>query len=282
MSEEALDTEAPEVEDNLDDELSPEELDRATRQGWAPEEEWKGPKEQWVDAKTFLKRGDEILPIVRANNKKLEQELADLKAERENDKKIFEDFQKFQDENRKREEKEYKRELAELKAAKAKAVADGDSAAFTQADAAEDQLRDDYQSRQAESKPKEPNQPGEHPDWQPWLQENDWYLDDEEMGAMADAMGQRIAEAKPHLTGKAFYDEVKARVQHAMPHKFENPNRSKPNAVEAGGGGKTRSRGKTYSDLPAEAKQACDGFCKTIPGYTKEQYVKDFDWSAVQ
>ena len=41
----------------------------ARKMGWLPESEWMGapPKYGFVDAQTFLERGETILPILKAN-----------------------------------------------------------------------------------------------------------------------------------------------------------------------------------------------------------------------
>lgn len=47
----------------------------ARAMGWRPESEWDGPKGKWIDATTFIERGEQIMPILRANNKKMREEL---------------------------------------------------------------------------------------------------------------------------------------------------------------------------------------------------------------
>lgn len=259
-----------EPEDSVDNEL----IEKATRQGWKPKEEWEGDPERWTDAETFIKRGEEILPIVRANNKKLEEELSQLKQAREEDKKVFEEFKEFQEEARKRAEREYKQELEAIKARKADAVETGDKAAFTQAEADEDRLREERQQRKP---PEQPDQPKEHPDFQPWLKDNSWYNDSRVARALANDIALELGQSTT-LQGKDFFDAVAKQVKLEMPDLFENPNRKKAPAVEGAGGGKPRPKGKTYSDLPPEAKKACDDFVRK--GFlTKEQYVADYDWS---
>jgi len=265
--------------------LSDEDMARATRQGWAPKDQWKGPEDQWVDAKTFLKRGDEILPIVKANNRKLEEEIKALKEARERDQETFEAFKKFQQEARERSEREFKQQLNDIKARKAQAVRDGDSDAFTAAEDAEDQLREEREKAKSEEKQqkqeakKKNDQPPQHPDFQPWLDQNTWYKDSRAGRALADAIGQELSQTT-QLTGKAFFDAVAAEVQKEMPDLFENTRRSRANSVESASNSGRRSKGggKSYSDLPPEAKKACDEFVQTIPGYTKEQYLKDYSW----
>src|SRR5687768_16654653 len=54
--------------------------DKARRMGWRPRAEYGGDPTRWVDAETFVRRGDEILPFVQANNRKLEQALGKANA----------------------------------------------------------------------------------------------------------------------------------------------------------------------------------------------------------
>jgi len=45
--------------------------ERASHMGWKPQEEYKGDSENWTDAEAFVKKGEEELPILRANMRKL-------------------------------------------------------------------------------------------------------------------------------------------------------------------------------------------------------------------
>jgi hypothetical protein len=43
-----------------------------------------------------------------------------------------------------------------------------------------------------------------------------------------------------------------------------------------GGGSPPSPGGKSYSDLPPDAKAMCDDFVKRVPGFTRDRYVKDY------
>ena len=54
--------------------MSADEVEtKARTMGWLPKEKFKGPESSWVDAEQYVKRGEEILPILKANNDKLVQ-----------------------------------------------------------------------------------------------------------------------------------------------------------------------------------------------------------------
>ena len=67
-----------------------------------------------------------------------------------------------------------------------------------------------------------------------------------------------------------------------MKHTFFNPRGRKTSAVDSGvnrgggSGGLLVAEGKTYNDLPSDAKIECDRFVATIKGYTREKYVTDY------
>src|SRR3990167_3523430 len=45
--------------------------EKALELGWRPKEEYKGDPEKFVSAEEFVKRGENIMPILKANNAKL-------------------------------------------------------------------------------------------------------------------------------------------------------------------------------------------------------------------
>ena len=63
----------------MDTELEIE--DRARQMGWVPLEQFKGSEDKWVDAETFVERGEQVLPILRANNHRLHNDLLTLQTQ---------------------------------------------------------------------------------------------------------------------------------------------------------------------------------------------------------
>lgn len=258
----------------------------ARAQGWVPQEEFKG--ENWVDAETFVQRGEKIAAIATKQAKELREELSQLKADREEDKKVFAEFKKFQDEIRERDkeatENWYKNELANIKAAKREAIKEDDREKLIQIEDYKDEVDERYKETKEKLKEKEKIDQKEEqkvdPDFQKWITDNQWYKDDDVMSAYADKVGSKMYKDK-FSSNMEFYKSVEAKVKEKFPEKFTNPNREKENAVESGGGHR-KSKGKTYDDLPSFAKAACDKFCKTIPGFTKEQYLRDVNWDQLE
>lgn len=124
-----------ELEDELPgagDEVSDE--DRARAMGWKPKHEYRGPPERWTDAATFLARGEEELPILRDQNRRMSERLARLDPELETMRAtIAEQRQAIRDAvelARRADDRGYQRALLELKTQQREAVEAGDTTAF--------------------------------------------------------------------------------------------------------------------------------------------------------
>lgn len=247
---------------------------RARRMGWTDKEEFRGDPAKWVDAETFVKRGEEILPIVQHQNKVLEAALRKAESEIKDFRKTLTDYKNFAD---KAEQRSYERALRDLEAQQADAVTRGDVQGvreITKEIAALDkEVRSDAPAT-------------DHP--KGWTQdyaeaveafesENTWFNNDRSMTAWAKAMDAELAG--DGMEAKARLKQLAKLAREEFPHKFRNPNRDAPGAVEGGAVGARRAGGKTWADLPAEAKKQADSFVRKIPGYTREKYLKDYDWS---
>jgi chromosome segregation ATPase len=53
--------------------------ERATAMGWQPKESFKGDPARWADAETYVERGESLLPIVKAQNRELRDQVSALK-----------------------------------------------------------------------------------------------------------------------------------------------------------------------------------------------------------
>lgn len=242
----------------------------AKADGWVPQTEWKGDPNKWIPADEFVKRGETILPIVQAKYRKTLDEVGELKRKFDEQQGVFGEFQKFQEQALAKANKERENAIAELEALRAKAITDGDGQTFTQTDKKLQELR-----AEATTPPKK-DPPKESPEVTAWKAENKWYLSDMELTAVADGLADVVSRENPGLKGKAFLDKLTERVKSVVPHKFENPRRQEQLTGEGSRKGSGKSKG--YDDLPADARKACDQFVRTIPGFTKEQYLSQYTW----
>ena len=162
--------------------VSEEVLHEAESQGWVPKEKFRGNESDWVDAETFVKRGREILPILRRNNENLMRDLQDTKNQLKEFREAAEEFKKFQKDAYERKAQEYESRIEELKASRAQAITDGDgqrvNALDDAIDEAKDSLKEAKQAAKETTKLKEEDlQPPSDidPSLQGWLDKNSWF-----------------------------------------------------------------------------------------------------------
>lgn len=255
---------------------------RAKRMGWTPKEKFKGDPDRWISAEDFVARGENELPILRERNRTLdrrlentERELSGLKTTMGEQTAVLTEFRDFA---RKGEERAFTRAKAELEAQHRRQVAAAD---VDGADATRRELVE-LETTKPAAKPADPlkdktTTPQVHPEVLEFVEREPWFNADDEMRALAIAKHGKLFAQNPRMSMTENLAEVKREVMRRFPEKFENPARRQAAAVsEPSTTGPRKSNGKTYADLPAEAKAACDKFVRTIPNYKREEYVKTY------
>ena len=249
---------------------------KARRMGWKPEDEWQGapPKDGFRTAEQFIEHGEAELPILRERNSKLN---ADLAATNSRLDEMTGTLTEFKEHHAKTEERVYKRAKQDLQDKQRQAVADGDDKAFEAAAKKIDELDDDAAKATEMAKTPAKATPDDTRVFDAWVGDNAWYGDDMEMSVYADGIAAHVSK-KSQATGRPYYDAIAAEVKKKFPDRFGNPNRNQAQTVESGGrmavGGK---RGKAYTDLPSDAKAACDRFVKQGL-LTKAEYDAEYEW----
>ena len=268
-------------------EVSPEVQHEAESQGWVPKERFRGNESDWVDADTFVKRGREILPILRKNNENLIKDLQATKEQLKEFREAAEEFKKFQRESYERKAQEYESRIQEIKESRAQAISDGDGQKVNALDDALDQAKEDFkEAKQAvkdvvSAKEPEPTPEAIDPGLQAWLDRNSWFGQDKRLTGMVNGIGESLRLEFPLLKGQAFLDKLDEVLAEEFPSKFGGKKQSPSSRVESGSGRAGRSgssNAQSYDNLPSEAKAACDRFVKQKL-MTREQYVADFDWN---
>ena len=256
----------------------------AESQGWVPKEKFKGNEADWVDADTFVKRGREIMPILRKNNENLLKDLNYTKEQLKQFKQTAEEFKKFQQQAHERKVTELTTQLDQLKAVRAQAIADGDGAKVNAIDDAIDDVKE--QTKEAKQQVKEAaNRPAVQepqildPSLQSWMNANDWFGKDKKLTEWTTAAGEELRHANPNLVGQAFLDKLDEVLAEEFPQRFGK--KQKPaSSVESGSGRPraTSSNKHTYDNLPPDAKAACDRFIKQGIMKTREEYLALYEW----
>ncbi len=237
----------------------------ARRQGWVPEDEWRGDKKpkEFLTAKEFVERGYEI-------NGYLKKELGTMRQELDAMRTANREVTQFYEKSMQRQRKEAEQQIADLKAKRAEAIDQGDGQGYTRYDDEIQRLEreNDHVSPAAEDK-------GMRPGAQEFMDQNPWYNSNRRLRAFADGLAGEVERDGYH--DKAFFSELTRRVKEEFPEEFEAP--SAP-TVEGGKASESRSSpgSQTYEDLPPDAKAQCEKFIDTIPGFTKEKYLQNYDW----
>jgi hypothetical protein len=255
MADEDKIVDAPDVNDtpNTDAPKLSAAEEKAREQGWVPQEEWEGDPEQWRPAKEFLDRGELFKKIEDQNRtiKEFKKALEDLKGH-----------------HAKTRDTEYRRALETLKAQKVQAIEEGDAQSVVKIDDQIDLVKEEQ--RKLATQAYEPAVPELNPEFVAWTDRNKWYERDENMKIFADALGQRLAAAG--RSPSAVLAEVERQVREEFPHKFKNPNRDKPGAVESS----TTKGGKVGASiqLTDEERRVMQRFVRTGV-MTEKQYMDE-------
>ena len=264
-------------------EIAPDILHEAETQGWVPKERFRGNEADWVDADMFVKRGREILPILRKNNENLVRDLNHTKEQLKEFREAAEEFKKFQKDSYERKVQDYEARLTQLRESKAQAISDGDgqkaNALDEQLDATKEEIKEAKQAVRDVDKPSAtPSPQGVEPTLQVWLDKNPWFGTDRRLTAVANGIGESLRLEFPTLKGEAFLEKLDEVLTEELPNRFKKKTNGSP--VESGSGKQPRgsSNARSYDNLPAEAKAACDKFVKQKL-MTREDYVREYDWS---
>ena len=273
-------------DENESGSIAPEILHEAESQGWVPKERFRGNESDWIDADTFVKRGREILPILRKNNENLIKDLNQTKEQLKEFRQAAEEFKKFQQEAYERKASDYEQRIRDIRESRAQAISDGDGQKVNALDEALDVARDELKEAKQAAKdvvaiPATPAaQEPVDPNLQIWLDKNTWFGQDRRMTSIVNGLGENIRLEFPNLKGQPFLDKLDEVLAEEFPDKFGKKKTTPGSRVESGSGRQSRSGGnaQSYDNLPSDAKAACDRFVKQKL-MTREQYVADFDWS---
>lgn len=259
---------------------------RARAQGWVPKEEFRGDPEKWRDAETFVKRGEELLPVAlersRAAERKAEELAARLAAqERETAEKLARiERASLTALRRQKEQLE-----ASYQHAMRAAVETGDVSRYDQLtrdrvqalDAFETQVNEQIAPPQRQDQP-QPLAPHVQATLDTWQRANEWFTRDPELAAVATIEHGRLMRDKPGLSLEQNLAETAAYVRRRYPEKFGVTQRMATPAVESGNGrmAASVSRGKGAKDLPADVlavakRQVAEKLFESV-----DEFARDF------
>jgi len=261
---------------------APMEVQReAEAMGWIPPTRFRGDPERFVDADVYIKRGNEVLPIVREQNKRLHGELEAIKAQSAQQAQALKAAQdaiaQMEERHTVATQKAVEDARRQVKAQLAAASEAGDHEGVAELTDQLTKLKDAEAPapKTAPAAAPEPFVPP--PELVEWNRENPWFGTNKRKTSLALGIAEELRDAGETLQGRAFFDKVKAELERELGGTLEPRN----DKVEGGRGtsdsGGSGPRGKTYASLPKEARDACDAESRRFVGEGKK-YKTQAEW----
>lgn len=259
---------ASETPDTRPEEMTTEQ--RAREMGWTPPDEWQGapPKNGFLSAEEFVRRGETIIPLLRGQNRKLEADLEDLKRQMGEISAAARGLHDFNQRAIARERDENLRLRQQLEARREQAVGEGD---------AQTALAAEREISRLDARAAQTVDPAKQMMVEQWLRDNAWYAEDEAKRAWAEGFSRQLME-RGYQPGPAILDAVAREYRHLYGSSAQS--HARPGGVD-GRAGRQPPKGnkRTFDDLPQEARDAYRQFARLGVKMTPEQYLEQYDWS---
>ena len=262
---------------------------KAKELGWSPKEEFRGDPDKWIDAETYVKRGEELMPLLKATTRKQSDELTKLRGELSETKTLLasaaDAIEALKETTSKAALDKVRAQKVELKAALTNARSEGDVDAEVeiQEKLAETTaiIKEAEKPKPAVVKPTIPDDPNDftkRPEWKQWTEENPWFGTDKRKTALSLGIADELRSSGSPLKGKEFFDKVTEELNSMLgiTNRREAVSKVEGDARSATGGGGGNGR-KSFADLPPDAKQACEKASARVVGKGKAFATMD-DW----
>lgn len=267
-----------EQEHTVTSQSSAEVQKQAEDMGWIPPSRFKGDPERFVDADVYIKRGEEVLPIVREQNKRLHAELTGVKQQAQQTavalKAAQDAIAQMEELHTVATQRAVEDAKKQVKAQLAAASEAGDHEGVAELT---DKLVKMNTPEPAVAKPVAPapvfTPP---PELAEWNAENPWFGTHKRKTALALAIAQELREGGETAQGRPFFEMIKAEVDKELG--VQQPRGDKVEGARSGAEGEGRQSGKKgYASMPIEARAACDADARRFVGEGKK-YKTQQDW----
>lgn len=247
----------------------------ARAHGWVPKDEFKGDEGRWVDAENFMKRADEMMPLLKAQNSRLKRDLDAIKKDLKRATAHFEGAEK----------RAYERAKAEIESRIDNAVETGDL------DAARKAVKDLGDLNPEPSTPRHSREEAQAA-LDVFREENSWYDRANLAGASEieingrlyfDRMIDKHIERTKELAPEEFFQLITDMTLEKYPALKGKPARQKPtSAVEGTTGGRAAGQGRGWNNLPEGARRSYQRFIDRGITGVKSTGDKDKDLAAAR
>ncbi len=248
---------------------------KAIRQGWLPKDQYKGDPKKWVDAKTFVERGERFVVNLQQEVSALRRELQDFQGTKAA-------FVKFHEETIKKKDEELQAAISELRIQRSQAQSDGEHETVIQIEDRIDLLKEQQKELKIPVKQETPATTAAQVDMNnpvliEWISdENQWFENEPKLRDYAIAVGERLLHDGETARGRLFLDKISEVMRRDFPRRFKTTASGTNNlGGAASGAGNSGSRssggtaGKTARDLPEEDRLLMKQFIKE--GWTTEE-----------
>lgn len=247
---------------------------KARDMGWFPKENFHGDPKDFIDADEFVSRGEKLMPILKANNRKLNEmvkkqggQIHALGTQLTEAQRQIAEFGKLNMQANLDRLKGKKRQLVAAKVAARQAEdAQGEVEVEEQLSTLENEISEATKALgtanpgKAPVKPAGSGKPAVSPAYAQWQAKNPWYGTDKVKTRYADgvAASLRSDPENADLLDEAFFEKITEEVQSQFPSQRATSKVEGGGNGSGNGGGSGGGTGNSYSDLPSDAKAACD------------------------
>lgn len=251
---------------------------KARAMGWIPKEQFKGDPERFVEAGEYIRRGEELMPILRHTAKKQADELSALRNKLAEQERANTELRASID-----EVKAAAKTIAEEKAVARKAEVSAGIKAAREAGDVDKEIELSQELTKLNTPAPSTAQPKEttRQTWKPsaelvaWQEANPWFgAEGEEIrtaitNGISAKLRKELGDRK--IPEAEFYATVSQRLEEYEAER--TPARAKVNGSRASGGSGGSNDGggndASYSSLPKEAKEACNRLADRVVGPNK-------------
>lgn len=229
------------------DAMSEEEAEsKAHALGWRPKDEFSGDPEKFTDAKTFLQRANDNIPMLRENYRKMDMQNQKLSEQIEQlTKQVAGVNQRLSE----AEKRGYEKAVADIEAAQRAAALDGDMEKYDALQKRKADLSIKEAAPQAPQTQSEPLPTADLIALEIFQSQNPWFKQDAELNEDMCAYVMGIKSRNPNISMSEVLQKAKEKVVKANPQKFANQ-KSINDVLTSTNGAPSRS---SYGDLKDKA-----------------------------
>ena len=267
------------------DDSTPDDISKAREMGWLPKDKWRGNPDNWRSAKEFVKRGEDFLPIIKAERNRAQARVAELEFRMSERDREFEDrIRRLDNVSRVALQQQAMQIDQYYRSQMRQAVELGDGDRYDALERERAAQLGDLNRRSAEADRPQEQQEDTGPQLDPealrvahqWVSSKDWWNRDPAMTEAAKNYHGMLLQTHRHLTIEdnlaeverflewKFPDQMGVRKPNGNGQRQQQTQQRQAHAPSVEGGarqpGSAQPRAKGWNDVPPEARKAGQQF----------------------